>query len=264
MNRLPWLLSFALMLGCATSHPQLLDGSRLIDLSHAFDSDTIFWPTEKEGFVLERGPAGMTEQGYWYEANRFRSAEHGGTHLDAPAHFAQGRQTVDEIPVEHLAGGAVVVDVSRLCELDPDYKITVEDFEGWESQYGPIQTGAIVLLHTGFAKVWPDRVRYLGTDLRGPEAVPHLHFPGLSEQAAHWLVHGRKIKAVGIDTASIDPGQSTVFGAHRALFAADVPAFENLRGLDQLPARDFTVIALPMNIRGGSGAPLRALAVVPH
>jgi kynurenine formamidase len=237
-----------------------LDGTRAVDLSHAFDADTIFWPTE-EGFALELGFAGRTEQGYWYEANRFRSAEHGGTHIDAPVHFAEGRQSVDEIPLERLIGPAVVVDVREACAADPDYAIHVADLRAFESRHGAIPRGAIVLLHTGFSRFWPDRARYLGTTQRGPEAVPLLHFPGLAPEAAAWLVE-RHVRAVGIDTASIDPGQSNDFQAHQILFAADIPAFENLTSLDVLPARGFSVVALPMKIRGGSGGPLRAVALL--
>ncbi len=250
----------ALLLGCGDSALDL-DGMRVVDLSHPFDEQTIFWPTE-EGFVLELGFAGRTEQGYWYEANRFRSAEHGGTHVDAPAHFAEGRQSVDEIPVERLIGPAVLVDVQAACASDPDYAIQVADLERFENQHGGIPRGAIVLLRTGYARFWPGRPRYLGTGQRGPGAVPLLHFPGLAPEAAAWLVE-RRVRAVGIDTASIDPGQSSDFRAHQILFANDIPAFENLTSLDTLPPRGFHVIALPMKIRGGSGAPLRAVALVP-
>ena len=239
-----------------------LDGGRVVDLSHAFDEATIFWPTE-EGFRLELGSAGRTEQGYWYESNRFRSAEHGGTHLDAPAHFAEGHQTVDEIPLERLIGSAVRVDVSEACAQDRDHAIGVADLERFEEQHGEIPHGAIVLLRTGFSRHWPDRKRYLGTAERGAEAVPKLHFPGLDARAARWLVE-RRVKSVGIDTASIDPGQSTRFESHQILFEADIPAFENLTALDTLPPRGFHVIALPMKIRHGSGGPLRAVAIVPE
>ena len=93
-------------------------------------------------------------------------------------------------------------------------------------------------------------------------AVAKLHFPGLHPQAAAWLVANRSIAAIGIDTASIDYGQSTLFESHRALFAKDIPAFENLASLERLPARGAHVIALPMKIAGGSGAPLRVIAIL--
>ncbi|NRA98088.1 MAG: cyclase family protein, partial [Planctomycetes bacterium] len=102
-----------------------------------------------------------------------------------------------------------------------------------------------------------------GTARRGPEAVKELHFPGLAGEAARWLIDERRMRAVGIDTASIDPGISSDFEAHRVLAAAQVPVLENVASLDRLPSRGFEVIALPMKIRGGSGAPVRILARVP-
>jgi kynurenine formamidase len=237
-------------------------GGRVVDLSYAYDAETIFWPTE-EGFVLERGFEGVTDGGWYYAAHRFRSAEHGGTHLDAPIHFFAERWTVDEIPLERMMGEAVAIDVSDACAADRDHQIGVDDLEGWESEHGTIPPGAIVLLRTGFGRYWPDRTRYLGTDERGTDAIAKLHFPGLAASAARWLVEERGIHAVGIDTASIDHGQSAQFLSHRALFESNVPAFENLARLDALPARGFRVIALPMKIRGGSGGPLRIVAIVP-
>jgi kynurenine formamidase len=237
-------------------------GGPLRDLSHPFDAATVYWPTE-EGFVFEEGFRGRTEAGYHYEAHRFRAAEHGGTHVDAPSHFAAGGTTVDRIPVERLAAAAVLVDVSAACERDRDHAVTRAELEAFEAAHGAIPRGAIVLLRTGFGRRWPDRERYLGDAGRGAEAASRLHFPGLSAEAAVWLAEAREIAAVGIDTASIDPGPSRTFDAHRALGERGVPAFENLANLEGLPARNFWVIALPMKIAGGSGAPLRAIAVLP-
>jgi len=236
---------------------------RIVDLTYAFDSETIFWPTE-EGFVLEKGDEGVTEAGYYYAAHRFRTAEHGGTHIDAPIHFHADRPTVDQIPLDRLVGPAVLVDVSDRCGEDPDHRVSVADFEDWESRHGRIPSAAIVLIRTGFGRFWPDRKAYLGTDERGPAAVAKLHFPGLHPDAARWLIDERRIRAVGLDTASIDHGPSKQFETHRVLFEASVPAFENLAGLDELPPTGFTVVALPIKIRGGSGGPLRAIAILPE
>jgi kynurenine formamidase len=233
----------------------------LVDLSHAFDADTVYWPTE-EGFVLERGASGRSEGGYWYEAHRFRAAEHGGTHLDAPVHFAEGRRTVEAIPLEQLVGPAVLIDVSDACAADRDHAITRAEIEAWERAHGAIPDGAIVLFRTGFARFWPDRARYLGTAERGPAAVAKLRFPGLGADAARWLVAERRVHAVGLDTASIDPGRSQTFETHQVLAAANVPALENLANLDRLPPRGIEVVALPMKIAAGSGAPLRAIAML--
>jgi kynurenine formamidase len=253
------LLLLALAAGCGHAAPR---EGRLVDLSHPFEADTIYWPTE-EGFVLETEFQGTSEGGYWYEANRFRSAEHGGTHIDAPIHFAEGGRSVDEIPLEQLVGEGVLVDVEAACRANRNHRVDVADLKAWEEQHGRIPEGAIVLLRTGFGRAWPDRAAYLGTSERGPGAVAKLQFPGLHPDAARWLVRERRIRAVGLDTASIDFGPSKDFMSHRVLFEADVPAFENLANLDQLPARGFRVVALPMKIRGGSGGPLRAVAILP-
>lgn len=182
----------------ATSWP----AGEIIDLSYAYNDQTVYWPTA-EGFIKTTDFEGMTENGYWYTAYSFSSAEHGGTHLDAP-----------------------------------------------------------VLLRTGFGAFWPDRERYMGTDDRGADAVKKLHSPGLDPAAVDWLTENRSIHALGIDTPSIDRGQSSLFESHRKLFAANIPAFENVANMEQLPDQDFLVIALPMKIEGGSGGPLSIVAIV--
>jgi kynurenine formamidase len=232
---------------------------RMVDLSHAYSPDAIFWPTA-DRFRLDVVADGMTPQGYYYASNNFSGSEHGGTHLDAPVHFAKGRWSVEQIPLDNLVGPAVVVDVSAACATNPDYQVSVNDLTAWEQAHGPLQD-VIVLIRTDYSRRWPDAARYLGTAERGEAAVAQLHFPGLSPEAARWLA-GKPIKAVGIDTASIDPGQSTLFEAHRALYERNVPGLENLTNLDQLPATGARLIALPMKIAGGSGAPLRAVALV--
>jgi kynurenine formamidase len=234
----------------------------LVDLSHTYDKTTIFWPTATP-FALESVAAGMTPGGYYYAANNFSTSEHGGTHLDSPVHFAEGKSTVDQIALNRLVGPAVVIDVTAPSNANADHQITVADIEAAERQDGPIPANAIVVLRTGFSRRWPDAVKYLGTAERGDAAVAKLHFPGLHPDAAKWLIANRPIRAIGIDTASIDYGQSTLYESHRALFANEIPAFENLTSLERLPKRGAYVIALPMKIGGGSGAPLRAIAIVP-
>jgi kynurenine formamidase len=250
--------------GTGTQAPaaaQVPDG-KLIDLSHGFNEQTIYWPTAAT-FKLEQVAEGETEQGYYYAANNFSAAEHGGTHLDAPVHFARGGDTADEIPLRRLIGRGVVVDVSKRALAARDYQVTVADLQAHERRHGRIGRGNIVLLRTGYERFWPDRETYLGTAELGEQAVPKLHFPGLHPDAARWLVR-RRIRAVGLDTASIDYGQSKLFESHRVLGAAGVPVFENLASLRRLPSENFLVIALPMKIEGGSGGPLRAMAIVPR
>ena len=235
---------------------------RIIDLTHPFGEETIYWPTA-EGFRLRIDARGRTEGGYHYEANSFSTAEHGGTHIDAPVHFGEGKRTVDEVPLEQLMGPGIVVDVREACARDRDHRVTADELQAWEREHGRIPAGAIVLLHTGFGRFWPDRARYMGTDGRGPDAVRDLHFPGLDPAAARWLVSERSIRAVGLDTPSIDHGPSRSFDTHRVLSGANVPALENVARLELLPPSGFTVIALPMKIRGGSGGPVRIAALLP-
>jgi kynurenine formamidase len=153
----------------------------------------------------------------------------------------------------------VVVDVAAASAVNPDYQVAVADFTAWEQANGRIEPDTIVLVRTDFSKRWPDAQAYLGTSERGDAAVPKLHFPGIHPAAAAWLVE-RRVKAVGIDTASIDYGQSSSYETHRTLYERNIPGFENLTALDRLPVRGATVYALPVKIKGGSGGPLRAIA----
>ncbi len=238
------------------------DYRQVVDLTHNYDEHTVYWPTAS-GFELHADFHGYTEKGYYYEANSFSPAEHGGTHLDSPIHFAAGQWTVEQISLGNLMGPAAVIDVTKQSAGNPDYQVTIADIQNWEQVHGTLPDGAMVLLHTGFARYWPDRERYMGTAERGAQAVPKLHFPGLHPDTATWLARERKIAAIGLDSPSIDYGQSQLFEAHQNLFNANIPALENVANLDALPAAGAYVIALPMKIKGGSGAPLRIIALLP-
>ena len=231
-----------------------------LDLTHPFDDQTIYWPNNQP-FHLEKSSWGMSAGGYWYSAGTFSAAEHGGTHIDAPIHFGQDRLTVDQIPLKQLTGPAVVIDVRTACQGNADYELRVDDVRAWESQWDRIPEGAIVLMLTGWGNRWPDPKRYLGTDTPGD--AHSFHFPGFSREAADFLVSQRRVSGVGIDTASIDPGRSPDFPAHRVFNEANVYALENVAALDQLPPHGATLIALPMKIKGGSGGPVRIIAAVP-
>jgi kynurenine formamidase len=233
-------IGFAVNLIAAEQFP----AGRWIDLTHDFSTNTLYWPTAKS-FTLEVEFHSHTDKGYFYAANRYAASEHGGTHIDAPVHFAEGRKTLDRITLDQLTGAAVVVDVSAKALKDADYQITVADFKAWEAKHGQIPKDAILLLNTGYSRHWPDARKYLGTAERGAEAVAKLHFPGLHPDAARWLVAERTIKAIGLDTASIDYGQSSLFESHRILFERNIPVFETSprstscqrRALTSLPCR---------------------------
>lgn len=251
----------ALVMGCSRQQSDFTSG-RWIDLSYDFSAETIFWPTG-EGFIFEKGFDGIADNGFYYAANSFSTAEHGGTHIDAPVHFAQGRMTVDELSIEQLTGPAAVIDVSAKALNDRDYLIQIDDIISWESAHGRLPENVILLFRTGFGEYWPDPKMYLGTDKKGPEAIPELHFPGISQEAAQWLADNRSIDAIGIDTASIDYGQSKTDEAHRILYELNIPGLENIANLDMLPETGAFIIALPMKIKGGSGGPLRITAFIP-
>ena len=250
-----------------TPESAIPDGER-IDLTHPFNEETIYWPTAPQTFELEEDFVGDTGD-YFYAAHVLATSEHGGTHLDAPFHFAEDEEaaqdqwTTDEIPLDRLMGNAVVIDVRDAAAEDRNYQVQTSDFEQWEDEHGAIPDEAIVLLDTGSAQYWPDAEAYIGTDERGEEALADLQFPGLHPEAAEWLVENRSIHAIGLDTPSIDYGPSEGFESHRVLFAENIPVFENLNNLSELPPTGAYVMALPMHIEGGSGSPLRAVAVLP-
>ena len=245
----------------AATAPIDIARARIVDLTYAFDATTLYWPTAPSAFELKRLSFGTTEAGFFYAANSFCAPEHGGTHLDAPIHFAEGAWTSDEIPLRRLVAPAVVIDVSARAEVDPDYRLTPQDLGAWEKAHGQVPKGGIVLLRTGWGKRWPDRKRYLGDDTPG-DAL-HLHFPSYGKEAAGILVRDRGVAALGVDTASIDYGPSTDFIVHQVAMRANVLGFENVANLEALPATGAYVAALPMKIGQGSGGPLRIIAFLP-
>ncbi len=237
-----------------------IDESKVIDLTYNFDDSTIYWPTAKP-FQWEKESWGKSAGGYWYTAARYAASEHGGTHLDAPVHFGEGRLAADEIPLARLVGPVVVIDVSEACVKDADYRLTADDIVLWEKANGQIPDNSILLVRSGWGKFWPDKKKYLGTDTPGD--TTNLHFPGISREAAEFLAKQRRIDGVGIDTASIDHGPSKDFIAHRVLNGANIYGLENVANLDRLPAKGATLIALPMKIKGGTGGPVRIIAILP-
>ncbi|HVR43573.1 MAG TPA: cyclase family protein [Thermoanaerobaculia bacterium] len=259
MRRITLLL--LLLAGCASA-PVVpnLDHLRLVDLTHAFDESTIYWPTSPSQFEIRTLHHGPTDAGFFYSSKSFCTPEHGGTHLDAPIHFAEGRWTTEQIPLERLVRPAVVIDASPQALQERDYRLTADDVRGWERVHGEVPRGAIVLLRTGWSARWPDRLAYLGDDTPGDAS--NLHFPSFGESAARLLVEERGVAMLGVDTASIDHGPSADFVVHRIANGANVPALENLTNLGELPPRGALVVALPMKIAGGSGGPVRVIALI--
>jgi kynurenine formamidase len=253
----------ALSIGTAArAQPVDLEKARVVDLTWPLDEKTIYWPTSPSTFELKRVHHGKTPGGWFYAANSFCAPEHGGTHLDAPVHFAEKGQTVDQVPLRQLIARAVALDVTRQAKADRDYRLTVADVRAFEKRLGEIPPGAIVLLRTGWGERWPDRKRYMGDDTPGDAS--HLHFPSYGREAAELLIKERKVAALGVDTASIDHGPSTNFPVHQLAGATDVPGIENLAHLEEVPETGAWVVAMPMKIAGGSGGPTRIAALLPR
>lgn len=257
-------LGLASLLACAAppAAPGFsLEGATLVDLTHSFTPDALYWPTSPSGFALQQLAYGDTPGGWFYSSYAFSAPEHGGTHLDAPIHFAAGKRTTDQIPLEQLIAPAVVIDLRAKAAADRDAVLEPADVEAFEREHGTIPRGTLVLLLTGWDKFWGDRMAYFGDATPGDAS--HLHFPGFGADAARILVEQRGVGGLGVDTPSIDHGPSPDFMVHRILMEREGIGLENLTGLDRLPATGATIFALPMKIEGGSGGPLRAVAVVP-
>ena len=237
-----------------------IDEDKIIDLTHTFDEHAIAWPTARQ-YELEVVSAEHTPNGYWYAANNICLAEHSGTHLDAPLHFAHDAHDASEVPLSRLIGPAVVVDVRQQASQNADYRLTKADLLAWEKAHGRIPDGAIVLMLSGWGQFWLDRKRYLGSD--APGDAMNLHFPGFSAEAAEFLRSERVIDAIGVDTPSLDYGQSRDFIVHRIVSRVNMPGLENIAQLEKLPPAGAQLIALPMKIARGSGGPTRIIAILP-
>ncbi|XP_022095270.1 uncharacterized protein LOC110981746 [Acanthaster planci] len=242
-----------------------LDKGEILDMSYAFSESTLYWPGlgSFEMEILSRGPSGDIP---WFEANTYAGPEHGGTHLDAPAHLSEGQLRVDEIPLSKLKGPAVRVDISDKANANADYEVSAQDLQDWEGVHGRIPDGSLLFVYTGWGAFYPDRLAYFGSPRNDTylnnQGESLLHFPGVASEAATWLVANRKISGLGIDTPSIDYGQSLVFTSHQILFGANIYGMENVANLDQLPNTGAKVYALPMKIEEGSGAPVRIIAML--
>lgn len=256
------LAVMSLMTPPLTANPltDALENAKRVDLSHPFDEKTLFWPTSPIKFdhnELAYGPSG---NGYFYSAYTLALPEHGGTHLDAPIHFYEGGKTVGDIPLSDLMAPAIVIDVTAQAEKNRDYRLTVEDVLAFEAAHGTIPHGSAVLLRTGWSKFWPDAKAYMGDDTPGDASM--LSFPSFGADAMTLLVE-RGIKMVGIDTASTDYGKTKDFPVHVVIAAAGIPALENLTNLDALPQTGAYVMAMPLKVQEGSGAPARVIALLP-
>ena len=149
-------ITAACLLGFACSRPELgiqLQNAKWIDLTHDYDSTTVYWPTDVN-FRHDTIFYGTTGKGYFYSSFKYAAEEHGGTHLDAPIHFNKNGATIEKIPLKQLHGPGVLIDVSVKCAGNRDYLISTADIQQWEHQHGRIPQGAIILLYTGYEQYW--------------------------------------------------------------------------------------------------------------
>ncbi|MGA3053137.1 MAG: cyclase family protein [Candidatus Korobacteraceae bacterium] len=250
-------LALALLL-IAQHKPSMPDPNvyrAVIDLTHNLNDHSPNWEGSEQSPFQARESGNIERDGYY--SRDFTTQEHYGTHLDAPAHFAKGMWTVDQIPVERLVRPLVVLDVRSKVRSNPDYEIGVQDIADWESAHGEIPAGAVVMAYTGWDERWNSQKEFhnVGSD--------HLsHYPGFSLEVAKFLVKTRSVVGLGIDTMSVDIGASTTFPVHLFTSNQSVYHLENVANLGLVPPSGATVVVAPIKLEGGSGGPARVLALV--
>jgi kynurenine formamidase len=230
--------------------------SRIVDLSYPLNAQSLYWPGERYTPFHIETIATLEKDGVLSKKVTF--PEHIGTHLDAPNHFESGAIDVSRIPAAQLFAAGVVINVAPQVEVNPEATLSVLQVEEWERQQGRIPEGAVVLLNTGWGRFWTQPQRYLNRDLNG-----RMRFPGFSAEAVRFLIENRKVKGIGIDTLSIDPGTSKTFPVHHLINKAGKYGLENVANLDQLPPRGFYLIVAPLKVEGGTGGPCRLFALLP-
>jgi kynurenine formamidase len=227
----------------------------VVDLTHAINSKVPTYELEERSGFKAVTVATIAKNKYF--ARNISLPEHFGTHIDAPAHFARGMWTVDQIPPERLIAPLAVIDVSANVNSNPDYQLSVEDIANWEKLNGQIPPGAVVIAHTGWDARWNSVKEYRNADAKGI-----MHFPGFSLDAAKFLVEARNVYGLGIDTLSIDYGPSQDFPVHQYTLSHSLYHLENVAELDRVPPTGALVVAGAMKLEGGSGGPVRILALV--
>ncbi|KAK3576185.1 hypothetical protein CHS0354_001204 [Potamilus streckersoni] len=234
---------------------------RVIDMTHTLSPSTVYWPGSP-AYNFTQLFRGITQPyGFWYESNFFGTPEHGGTHLDAPAHFAQDGWHLHQIPMDKLAGPGIIINIKDKAANDSDYQVNVDDLMNWESKYGRIPNGSVVLMNSGWALHYPNKTLVFGSST--PNDPSSFHFPGFHENAANWLINERSVNVIGVDTPSTDYGQSKNFSTHQVLGKTNVPGLENVANLDMVPEDGSArVYVAALKLHDGSGGPARVFATV--
>jgi kynurenine formamidase len=227
----------------------------VVDLTHSVNANVPTYDLSEKPAYTVKTVATIEKDRYF--ARSISLPEHYGTHIDAPAHFARGGWTVDRIPAERLVAPVVVIDVRAKVQRDPDYRVSMEDVAEWENTNGQIAQATVVMAYTGWDSRWDSEAKYRNADAKGV-----MHFPGYSMDAAKFLVEARGVVGLGIDTLSIDYGQSTNFEVHRNTLAHGLYHLENVANLELVPPTGAIAVVAPMKLEGGSGGPVRLMALV--
>lgn len=193
-----------------------------------------------------------------YADGQFTTPEHYGTHMDAPSHFYQNGQTIDQLPANKLILPGIVIDVRKEVEANNDYRLTVAKIQAFEKRT-KIPQNSVVLLLTGWSARFGNAKSYRNADKNGT-----MHFPAFSGEAADYLINKKEVTALGVDTLSADYGLSKDYVVHKTALAKGVFLIENLNNLEQLPAKGTTIFLGPIRIKNGSGSPARILALLPE
>lgn len=250
-----WIFAVALLLFAnhrsVSVEPATMNS--ILDLTHTMSEASPTWDASEQ--YRARSTANYDQHGYY--TRELSLPEHFGTHIDAPAHYARGMWTVDEIPAERLVRPLAVINISREAALDPDYRLTVEDIVAWEDVHGHIPQGAVVLLRTGWGDRWNNPKSFRNADSHGV-----LHFPGYSIEAAHFLVEARNVVGIGTDALSVDPGDRTDYPVHQYCASRSVYHLENVANLEITPEVGATLVVAPAKFEHGSGAPARLFAML--
>ncbi|MBZ5571329.1 MAG: cyclase family protein [Acidobacteriia bacterium] len=250
-------LALALLLFAQHHEPSIQPSGfhAVMDLTHTINPQVPTYELTDKPVYQARTVATIDKDGYF--ARDISLPEHFGTHLDAPAHFARGMWTVDQIPPERLIAPLVILDVTTAPKSNPDYQVSVEDVANWEQAHGQMPENAVVIANTGWESRWNSPRDYRNADTKGV-----MHFPGYSLEAAKFLVEGRHVLGLGIDTLSIDYGPSKDFPVHQYTLSRSVYHLENVANLEHAPAASGMVVVSPMKLEGGSGSPVRIFALL--
>lgn len=226
---------------------------KIIDLTHSLAPGIPDFHGDSHAFEYKKS---FTVQKDGYASGAISMPEHLGTHVDAPSHFYDGKESIDQISAQKLIVPCVVLDVREEVKHDPDYRLSIEKIKSFE-QGGKIPSNCAVLLLTGWSDRWSNPVSYRNLDAKGV-----MHFPGFGGESADFLVNQRHVTALGIDTLSTDAGSSDVFPVHKLVLASGTYMIENLDRLAELPARNALLFCGALPIKDGTGSPARILAVV--